>query len=296
MKSLAVALQEFEKQYGISFDELPLDNQTKPPPVCAVCEDTGYYKLDLEWNHPLFGKMFRCDNPACPTVQHMIADQVERVMNYSSWEQSYSDWTFDTFRKIVTGNTWKDKRGAYAVAKSFAEFGQPFSLTDAAAYVWKKEWPDDDSGRKSNSVVLTGDVGRGKTSLAVAAVNMLRGRGQPVVFIRVHELIRRLQETYDRDWQGETTDTRMMFYSTVPYLVIDEFGVKDFTTNRLELIEAIIRERDRRSLPFLGTTNLSQSEFYSKWQPQIADIVAKAHWVPLGGLKLRETAAETTMW
>ena len=62
-----------------------------------------------------------------------------------------------------------------------------------------------------------------------------------------------------------------------------------YKRQRLEKIEQIIRERDRRGLPTLYTTNHNIEEVYAKWGKRTGDIVAKAHWVAVGGVKLRLT-------
>lgn len=297
MKSLYAAIQEFETQFGVIGESLPeFIEPEQPEPVCPQCQGIGYYHLNVDYRHPLFGKMFRCDNPDCPTVRQMLAEQVERVMNISTWASTYGEWTFDTFKASMRGKQWTGKRGAFAAALGFANLLGSFTLNEAAQLAWNQPWKGQVADRTANGVVLTGDVGLGKTGLAVAAVNELRARLQPVVFVRVQELIRRIQETYQDDWQGETANTRMNFYSGVPYLVIDEFGVKDFSTNRKEIMEAIIRERDRRGLPLMATTNLNRQEFVDSWGAQIGDIVSKAHWVSVDGIKLRNTTSETAAW
>lgn len=286
------------QMFGQEFADAPTPAVTMP--TCSECGDTGYIRYDVPYGDERFGHMYRCANPNCPTTQRMFAEQSQRVANLSTWEEVYGGWTFESYKQLiheVGQDKWEGKRGALAAAYAFAVAqGVAFTLNQAAQVAWKQDWKGKVSQRASQSVILTGDVGLGKTGLAVAAVNELRSQSQSVIFIRVQELIRRLQETYNRDWQGETADTRSRFYASVPYLIIDEFGMKNFSTDRLELIENIIRERDRRGLPFMATTNLSKDEFYAGWQPQIADIVAKAHWVQIGGVKLRQTATKTEMW
>lgn len=297
-QQLEAVLEEMKAKFGQDFAETSLTELTVP--MCMECQDTGYIRFDVPYGHEYFGRMYRCTNPDCPTTQRMFQEQSQRMAVLSTWEDSYAGWTFESYQQIIYAvgqDKWEGKRGAFAAAKSFAiANGVEFTLNQAAQAIWQKDWKGEVSPRASQSVILTGDVGLGKTGLAVAAVNKLRAQNRSVIFIRVQELIRRLQETYNRDWQGETADTRSRFYASVPYLVIDEFGMKNFSTDRLELIENIIRERDRRGLPFMGTTNLSKDEFYAGWQPQIADIVAKAHWVQIGGVKLRQTAVKTEMW
>lgn len=267
-------------------------------PVCDACQGTGYIRYDVPFGHPYFGRMYECDAPGCPAVEAHRRQQVETVMKQSTWNADYGRMTFDSFGSLLDSyeNGWESKRGAFAAASVFAIWdGQPFTLNEAAKHVWNTAWPKSDN-RPSNCVVLTGDVGLGKTGLAVAAANGLMARNKPVVFIRTMELIKRIQETYKQNYEGDSTDQRLKFYSTVHFLVLDEFTLENYTEDRLEIIETVIRSRDRANLPVLITTNMTLSDVYSRWQPRIADIVAKAHWVQVGGAKLRQTREKAETW
>lgn len=288
-------LSKMIAEMGQDYVDTPLSELAVP--ACPECEDKGYVSYDVPVGDVRFGKLFRCSNPNCPTVLRQFSERTQKLVTFSDWQKFYSDWTFDSFKKLV-GKEWEGKRGAYALARSFAiANGVAFTLDEAAQAIWQTNWPSKDKDtRKSMSVMLTGDVGLGKTSLAVAATNELLARSESVIFMRVRELIRRLQETYQRDWEGETTGNRIKFYASVPYLVLDEFGIKNYTDDRLELIESVIRDRDRQNLPFLATTNLSIDEFKAQWSPQVADIVQKAHWIEVSGVKLRETRQKVEAW
>ena len=267
-------------------------------PVCDICQGTGYIRYDVPVGHPYFGRMVECDAPGCLAVESHRRSQVETVMKQSTWNLDYGRMTFDSFGELVNGyeNGWESKRGAFAVASVFSIWdGQPFTLNEAAKHVWHTPWPKADN-RPSNCVVLTGDVGLGKTGLAVAATNGLMARNKPVVFIRTMELIKRIQETYKSSYEGDSADQRLKFYSSVSFLVLDEFTLENYTEDRLEIIETVIRSRDRVGLPIMITTNLALKDVYASWQPRIADIVAKAHWVQVGGVKLRQTREKVETW
>ena len=271
--------------------------ESLPSIQCVTCQDTGYYTLDVHYTDARFGKMYPCDNPECAVKAKQRRAQSAAVMEQSTWEQDYGALTFDSFAALMEKHgDWTGKRAAYAAALAFAVYDkQPFTLRQAAQYAFQVDMPGADD-RASQSLVLTGDVGLGKTGLATGATNELRAQDKNVVFIRTLDLIERVQETYREDWQGKTADQVKGFFARVDYLILDEFGIKSYTNNRLETLEDIIRERDRRGLPFLLTTNLTVEQVYDLWQPQIADIVAKAHWVEVGGVKLRHTTRKVVSW
>lgn len=279
--------------------------------VCDVCEDRGVIRYEVPMSDPRFGKLHPCPNPDCPARMRRAIERVERFKAAAEWEADYAVWTFDTFSETVKARfveaqippetrqrgAFYQKHGAYAAARYFAEHvGQAFSMGEATQAIWNAKYPGANADRLSNSVVLRGDVGLGKTGLAIAAVNLMRDNGQAVVFTRVQTIIRRIQETYG-DAATERLDDVLAFYAGAPVLVIDEFGLELYADDRLEKLEEIVRGRDRKGLPMMITTNLSRDDMYRLWKPRIADVVAKSHIVPMGGVKLRDTAArDEVIW
>jgi hypothetical protein len=61
------------------------------------------------------------------------------------------------------------------------------------------------------------------------------------------------------------------------------------TDDRVSILEEVVRYRDGHQQPTLFTTNWDLPTFLDRWGMQIGDIVAKAHWIKIGGLKLRKT-------
>lgn len=268
-------------------------------PVCANCNGTGYISYNVPVNNPYFGKLYTCDNPDCPVVAQRRREQVAIVMQRSTWDVDYGNMTFESFGNLADSvkDGWTGKRGAFAASMLFAiRNGQPFTLPEAARQVFNMAWPGKVDQRYSIGVVLTGEVGLGKTGLAVAATNLLMGLNKPIVFIRIRDLIARIQETYKPNYDGESGDQRLKFYSSVQYLVLDEFTLENYTDDRLEMVETVIRSRDRANLPTMITTNMTLKETYAKWKPRIADIVAKSHWVQIGRAKLRQTREGAETW
>lgn len=288
------SLQDALQRLNIRLDETVIE--TPAEPVCPTCQGTGYVRFDVHYTDPRFGKMYPCPEPGCPAVVRAQFQRTETLIERSSWSDDYNQYTFEGFERFIgTDERWAKKAGAYAAAAMFAQAnGNPFTLNQATQYVWRRDWPGV-GNRMASSVVLTGDVGMGKTSLAVAAVNAMREQGRPVVFIRALDLISRVQETY-RDKDGRSEEDVLTLFNTVPTLVLDELTLKIYSENRKEILERVFRARDRAGLPMLVTTNLTLEQAYELLEPQIADILGKAHWVRCGGVKLRDTARKVEEW
>lgn len=295
-------MSEF-KSLGDALNNLPklelLDKPEDAAPVCESCNGTGYISFDVPVSSPYFGKLYTCDNPDCPVVAGRRREQVAIVMQRSTWDVDYGNLTFESFWNLIdpVPDGWAGKRGAFSSATMFAaNHGRPFTLPEAARRSFNMEWAGKVDTRESIGLVLTGDVGLGKTGLAVAAANLLMAMKYPVVFIRARDLIARIQETYKQNYDGESADQRLKFYSTVQFLILDEFALENYTDDRLEIVETVIRARDRANLPTMITTNMTLKDMYANWQPRIADIVAKSHWVQIGGIKLRQTREKVSTW
>jgi DNA replication protein DnaC len=100
-----------------------------------------------------------------------------------------------------------------------------------------------------------GDVGTGKTSLAMLVSKTALEAGRSVAIYSVPRLLAEIKETYDRD----TADSYMQLFRrlcAVDLLHLDDLGAERTTDWVLEQLYAIVNERwqDRRAI--VVTTNL----------------------------------------
>ena len=70
---------------------------------CTRCRDAGWYQLDLDVNHPDFGKLHRCE---C----QQPADKAKKVqeLRQTSGMGALSYQTFDTFNTTIPGILKRD--------------------------------------------------------------------------------------------------------------------------------------------------------------------------------------------
>jgi DNA replication protein DnaC len=112
-----------------------------------------------------------------------------------------------------------------------------------------------------------GDVGTGKTSLAMLVARAAHEAGRSVAIYSVPELLAEIKETYDR----ESGDSYMQLFrrlSAVELLQLDDLGAERSTEWVLEQLYSIVNERwqDRRS--FVVSTNLDESALREQLGPR----------------------------
>lgn len=257
---------------------------------CSVCGDFGLVSWNVPVGHPEFGKLHPCS--------HCESGRARRVSAYRAKFATaqippvYQNLTFETFLSAV-GNNMSGKILAYGAAQLMAR-GETFTLREAAVLGGADYYmPMDNTHR--NSLVLTGEVGRGKTGLAISVANGVMAVNGEVIYIRVMDTIEAIQETYKAGYEGSSATEKLHMLKTVPLLIWDEFNLPRYSPDRLEIVEKIVRGRHANNLPFVATTNLTLEDFYQAWGERIGDIVATAHWVEVGGVKLRNTVRKVEM-
>ena len=136
---------------------------------------------------------------------------------------------------------------------------QPESRQVVAAV---REYADDVGARLDDgaSLWLTGDVGTGKTTLAMAVSAAAAQAGRSVAIYSLPRLLARIRRTYDAD-HGE--DSYLAFFerlTSVDLLHIDDLGAEKRSDWVLEQLYAIVDERYGSQRSMVVTTNLEESE------------------------------------
>jgi DNA replication protein DnaC len=136
---------------------------------------------------------------------------------------------------------------------------QPESRNVVAAV---REYADNVGERLAEgaSLWLTGDVGTGKTTLAMAVSAAATQAGRSVAIYSLPRLLARIRRTYDAD-HGE--DSYLAFFerlTSVDLLHIDDLGAEKRSDWVLEQLYAIVDERYGAQRSMVVTTNLEESE------------------------------------
>jgi DNA replication protein DnaC len=200
-----------------STDEIYLPPEA---PVCPICRGAGWLRVDVPLGHPSFGRLIKC-NCIRSAEERQRLSEIRRLSQLDGLENK----TFESFE----ANTTELERGL-SVARDFGT-----SLDG---------W-----------LVLSGQVGTGKTHLAAAIANQtLALAHQTVMFTVVPDLLDHLRATFDPT-RGIDYDDRFNKIRNTFLLILDDLGTENTTPWAREKLYQIVNHRYNERLPTVITTN-----------------------------------------
>jgi DNA replication protein DnaC len=144
----------------------------------------------------------------------------------------HSDKTFHNFdlrERELPARQAENLRRALDTAKEFAEEPTDWLVLNSTAY------------------------GNGKTHLAAAIANEVTGRGEPVLFVVVPDLLDHLRAAFNPA-SGVRYDKRFDEVKTAPLLVLDDLGTESATAWAREKLYQLFNYRYNARLPTIITT------------------------------------------
>jgi len=191
--------------------------------ICFLCNDSGL-RLTIQPNGE------RCAEPCDCRLRR----QAERLLKRAAIPKRYEHCTLDTFEPGY-GQADQSLRTAHMMARNFVN-GYPVST-------------------EGRGLLLVGDVGIGKTHLAVAIVQaLIAEKGVPCLFCDYRELLKRIQESYNA--AVATTELQILapvFEAEV--LILDELGAQKPTDWVWDTVALILNTRYNDKRTTLITTN-----------------------------------------
>ncbi|HEY7126896.1 MAG TPA: ATP-binding protein [Ktedonobacterales bacterium] len=186
---------------------------------CSICNGAGWLRQDLPVGDPNYGKIVKCSCKEREERTKSLHEMLER-----SNLGIYNEKTFETFHSNIAGVA-----EAYQAARKYAN--------------------DPDSW-----LILSGQVGCGKTHLAAAIAHVCLERGMPVLFTTVPELMDHLREAF-----APTNEVpyHKLFdeIREVALLVLDDLGVERTTAWVGEKLFQIVNYRYNNHIPTIITLN-----------------------------------------
>jgi len=116
------------------------------------------------------------------------------------------------------------------------------------------------AGRHTDGLLITGQVGSGKTFLACCIANALLDAGKEVLFLVVPDFLDRIRATYDGGRDEFTERDLLDTAREVPLLILDDLGAHQYTPWAQQKLYSVLNHRLNYTLPTVVTTNLDLEE------------------------------------
>jgi DNA replication protein DnaC len=199
---------------------------------CPICQGAGYLVRE--------GPDGRADLVPCACKRRQLEENDYQQLELVSNLGPFTDHTFETFDAAVPG-----VREAYEAARAFS---------------------DDPEGW----LLLTGNLGCGKTHLAAAIANAAVRRHVKTLFTVVPDLLDHLRASYAPN-SPVRYDERIEAVRTVYLLILDDLGTENATPWAREKLYQIVNYRYNYELPTVITTNRDLKEIEERIRSRIWD-------------------------
>jgi DNA replication protein DnaC len=191
--------------------------------ICPLCEDSGL-RLTIQPDGERYAEPCDC----------RLQRQAERLLKRAAIPKRYEHCTLDTFEPGY-GQADQSLYAAHMMARNFVN-GYPVST-------------------EGRGLLLVGDVGIGKTHLAVGIVQaLIVEKGVRGLFCDYRELLKRIQESYN----PMVANTELQILAPVfeaEVLVLDELGAQKPTDWVWDTVALILNTRYNDKRTTLITTN-----------------------------------------
>lgn len=164
----------------------------------------------------------------------------------------------------------------------------PFVLRPVRAFVEDVE-ANLEAGR---GLWFTGDVGTGKTSLAMLVSQAAEKVGRSVAIYPVTRLLAEIRETYDSDTRGSYMSLFRRL-SSVDLLQLDDLGAEKRTDWVLEQLYAIVNERWQDARSIVVTSNVADLDELREQigSRTVSRLMEMCEVLPIWGPDLRASSA-----
>ena len=208
-----------------------------------LCGGLGVLSHEVPYDHPDFGKVFRCPHLAASGDE----ERKTRLRRLSNLE-AFADKRFDNFNISRHGiSDWENEslRVARDGARNFAE-------------------------NPTGWLILTGTYGCGKTHLAAAVGNERLAQGDVVLFVTTPDLLDHLRSTYGPSSEDDY-DEQFERIRSAQLLILDDLGTESPKPWTVEKLFQLLNHRHILRLPTVITTNVDLDSIEGRIRSRMLD-------------------------
>ena len=202
----------------------------EPKFSCKLCQDTGTVN----------GRTCSCVHKV---MQQLRRQEIEQL-------SSLSISSFDTMELRYYPNTMDTQNGVNVRAY----MGR---LLDGL-----KQYAEDFSPTESESLMLIGNAGLGKTHAALAIAGLVLEQGHDVIYVSSPDFFGKI-EASRFDPSGDA-DTLLRTASTADLLILDDLGTEFVTPYFITVFYSLLNNRLGAGLPTIITTNITDGALLEK--------------------------------
>lgn len=220
---------------------------------------------------------------------HPCTPECEQKNDQKEWERTRRDARIEVLRQR-SGVAKRLKSCTLYNFKQRTNRSTETAVSKVRDYV--DQWEENlESGK---GLYFCGDVGTGKTHLAVGVMNWLIEKHKvPSLFVTVPELLDNLRGAYSDP--NRNLDEWMDAVKNANLLVLDDLGSEKVTSWVQERLFVIVNHRYQEALPTLFTSNIAPGDLAAQMGARTASrVMSMCTWIALEGKDYRQTSAGET--
>lgn len=231
-RSLQEKLGEMLKEAGLPQDAL------EPRYECPACGDTGFV-----------------DGRMCSCMKSLLRERAYARLNALTplSLSTFESFTLDYYPEKTVSDSGRSPREAMReILLNCRKYAETFSLS-------------------SQSLLMQGSTGLGKTHLSLAIANEVIAKGFGVIYCSVSSILSKLEaEHFGREENGDTEE----LLQSCDLLILDDLGTEFKSSFFASTAYAIINARLLTQKPTIISTNLSMRELQDRYSDRFASRVA----------------------
>ncbi len=226
---------ELQKKRKSILESLGLDeNVLDVHYTCPKCEDTGIF-----------------DGHYCTCIKSLVTQMQSDNLNMCAPAKTS---TFESFRLDYYNGVVIPETGESAYER----------MSQILAFC--KGWAED-FDRNSQSILMFGNTGLGKTHLSLAIANVVVSKGYNVIYKTAGTLFSQLEkERFGRLKGNESPEEEVL---SCDLLILDDLGSEFITQFTVSEVYNIINSRMLAGKPTIINTNLKYDEIADKYNPRV---------------------------
>lgn len=208
-------------------------NYFEPKYFCKKCEDKGYYDIN--------GKTVRCSCMKSALVTCACAE----LNRYAPLSLStFESFDLEYYDKSINP---KVKTSPYEHMSKVFRFCQNYA---------------DNFSKNSESILMSGETGLGKTHLSLAIANEVIKKGYGVVYASAPPIISKLEKEY---FSSDKDNSLFSMLADCDLLIIDDLGTEFYSQFAVSQFYNLFNSRMLSNKPIIINTNLTITELKEKY-------------------------------